>query len=275
VRQFSPPHLAALAVMVLLAGVAVYGPRRHPGRWTRAFAWAVAAVTFAGWAGEYVADAIEGIWTVRFTLPLQLTDAISATAILALLTRRRALIELLYFWAFTATLQAMLTPDLAYDFPNWLYFTYFMYHVGAIVAAAFLVYGLRLYPQRGAAWRTFAATLAWAAVAGTADAITGGNYMYLAWKPAHASLLSALGPWPWYIAGAAGVGLAMLLALEAITLGLRRLAGDRPARERPAIAGAGAICEHQPGSQQRRERWIVHAESPADGGRAAALDGDG
>jgi uncharacterized membrane protein YwaF len=115
-----------------------------------------------------VVDVIRGTWSIRFTLPLQLTDAVALTAIAALWTRRPLLVELTYFWACTVT-------------------------------------------------RVFAATLAWAAVAGTADVITGGNYMYLARKPAHASLLRVMGPWPWYIALAAGVALAMFLAVQVIT----------------------------------------------------------
>ena len=47
--------------------------------------------------------------------------------------------------------------------------------------------------------------------------------MYLRYKPAHNSLLSVLGPWPWYIVGAAAIGLAMLLVLAAITEGIRRI----------------------------------------------------
>jgi hypothetical integral membrane protein (TIGR02206 family) len=217
VRQFSPPHLAALAVL----SVAIVGPvsaaRRHPGRWTQSFACALALVIAVAWAGEYVSDVIRGTWSIRFTLPLQLTDAVSLTAIVALWTRRPLLVELTYFWACTASLQAVLTPDLAQDFPDVLYFTYFGYHIGAIAAGTFLVYGLRLYPRRGAVLRVFAATLAWAAVAGTADVITGGNYMYLAWKPAHASLLRVMGPWPWYIAVGIGVALAMFGVVQLVT----------------------------------------------------------
>jgi hypothetical integral membrane protein (TIGR02206 family) len=224
-RQFSPPHLAALAVLVLGIAVSVPAARRWPGRWTEWFARGLALVIFAGWAGEYLYDALKGTWTVQFTLPLQLTDLISLTAILALWTRRQGAIELLYFWAFTATLQAVVTPDLGQSFPNILYFTYFIYHIGAMIGAAFLVLGLRRWPRSGTMWRAFGATLAWACVAGLADVITGGNYMYLAWKPAHGSLLSVLGPWPWYIAGAAAVGLAMLWLLKEVTDALRRLVG--------------------------------------------------
>ena len=142
---------------------------------------------------------------------------VSLTAIAALWTRRPLLAELTYFWAFVAALQAVLTPDLAQNFPDVLYFTYFGYHIGAIVAGTFLVYALGLCPRPGAVGRVFAATLAWAAVAGTADVITGGDYMYLAWKPAHVSLLRVMGPWPWYIVVGSGVALAMLAIVQRVT----------------------------------------------------------
>jgi hypothetical integral membrane protein (TIGR02206 family) len=231
-RQFSDAHLAALAVLVIGATLAIVAPRRHPGRWVRWASGVLAALIFAAWAGEYVADAIDGIWTVKYTLPLQLTDAVSVTAILALLTRRQLLVELLYFWAFSASLQATLTPDLGSTFPSIFYFTYFVYHVGAIVAACLLVFGCRIYPRRQALWRVYAVTLAFAAISGLADVITGGNYMYLSSKPAHNSLLNVLGPWPWYIASAAAIGLVMFLVLQAIADLARR--GARPVAPAPA-----------------------------------------
>ena len=216
-RQFSDQHLAALTVMVVGIAAAIWVGRRGGGRAKTAFAYAVATLILMGWIGEYIDDAVLGQWSTTYTLPLQLTDAVSAVAVLALLTRRQFLVELTYFWAFTATLQATLTPDLGHGFPNVLYFTYFLYHVGAIVAASFLVFGCGQYPRPTAVWRVFGATLAWAAIAGLADVITGGNYMYLRAKPVHNSLLSVMGPWPWYIAGGIGVGLAMLLLVAVLT----------------------------------------------------------
>ena len=222
-KQFSFQHNVALAVLVLGVAGSVWGARRHPGRWMRPFEVTLAGLICAAWAGEYVADVIQGTWSVQYTLPLQLTDAVSVASIVALLTRRQLFVELAYFWTFTASLQAVVTPDLAYAFPSVFYFTYFLYHVGAIVAAAYLVVGCRLYPRPGAAWRVFAFTLVWAAIAGLGDVITRGNYMYLRAKPVHASLLSVMSPWPWYIAEAAAVGLAMLLVVGALTpTGARR-----------------------------------------------------
>jgi hypothetical integral membrane protein (TIGR02206 family) len=186
------------------------------------YARALGLLILAGWAGEYIADAVQGTWSPQYTLPLQLTDAVSLAAILALWTRRVLLAELTYFWSLSASLQALVTPDLAQNFPSVFYFTYFTYHVGAVVAACLLVFGWRLYPRPGAAWRVFAMTLAFAGIAAIGDLITGGNYMYLRQKPVHNSLLSVMGPWPWYIAVAAAFGLVLLLALQLIADGLKR-----------------------------------------------------
>jgi uncharacterized membrane protein YwaF len=68
----------------------------------------------------------------------------------------------------------------------------------------------------------FAAALAGAAIAGLADVITGGNYMYLRSKPVHNSLLSVMGPWPWYIVAGVGVALIMLLLVAALTQLIRK-----------------------------------------------------
>ncbi len=221
-RQFSLAHLAALAVLVAGCFAAVAAPRRWPGDWIRWASWALAGVVLAGWAGDYVAEVVVGTWSLRFSLPLQLTDAVSLAAIVALLTRRQLFVELLYFWAFSASLQAALTPDVSNSFPSVFYFTYFAYHVGSLTAACLLVFGCGLYPRRGAIWRVFGLTLAWTAVAAVGDLATGGNYMYLSSKPIHNSLLNVMGPWPWYIVTGAAVALMLFALLEAIAEAARR-----------------------------------------------------
>jgi hypothetical integral membrane protein (TIGR02206 family) len=221
-RQFSPEHLAALAVIATAACLSVALARRHGERAAVPLSRALALIILAGWVGEQVANVVDGIWSAKFTLPLQLTDVVSLTAVVALWRPQPLLVELTYFWALTASLQATLTPDLARTFPSVFYFTYFTYHAGAIVAACLLVYGRRLYPRPGAAWRVLAVTLAVAAVAGVANVLTGGNYMYLRHKPAHSSLLDLMARWPWYILETTVLALAMLLALQALTSLIRR-----------------------------------------------------
>jgi hypothetical integral membrane protein (TIGR02206 family) len=175
---------------------------------------ALALVIAAGFVTEQLVYASRGLWSAAVNLPLQLSDAVTFVSIAALLRPDKPLlVELTYFWALSASLQAVVTPDLDESFPDVLFFTYYATHAGAIAAACLLVFGERRYPRRGAVWRVYVITIAFAACAALGTVITGGNYMFLRRKPAHGSLLDAMGPWPLYIVVAAAFGLALLLAL--------------------------------------------------------------
>jgi hypothetical integral membrane protein (TIGR02206 family) len=209
-EQFSVAHIIALAGMAIAIVVAIQAPRLMPPK--------LLAVAIGGaFVVEYGANALDGTWDWGFNLPLHLSDVVAMFTPIALWTRKPLLAEILYFWALTASLQAVLTPDLNQTFPSVFYFTYFVTHCGAVVAACLLVFGLRIRLRPGAVRRAFVATLLMAAVAGIANVITGGNYMYLRAKPTHASLLDQMGSWPLYIATAAALALVLfaLLALLA------------------------------------------------------------
>jgi hypothetical integral membrane protein (TIGR02206 family) len=125
------------------------------------------------------------------------------------------LVELTWFWGLAGTLQAVVTPDLDVGFPHLVFFQYVVGHLGIVVAAVFLVVGLRLTPRVGAVRRTFTVTAAYTAGVGLVDAATGANYMFLRQPPPNWTVLRLLGPWPWYIPGAAGVALVLLVVLDA------------------------------------------------------------
>jgi uncharacterized membrane protein YwaF len=92
----------------------------------------------------------------------------------------------------------------------------------SVVATCFLVLGWRIYPRTGAAWRAYRVTLGFVVIPAVADILTGGNYMYMRAKPEHNSLLSLMGPWPWYIGETAAVAAVMFLVLQLLADWLRR-----------------------------------------------------
>jgi hypothetical integral membrane protein (TIGR02206 family) len=231
-RLFSPEHIAVIAATALGAIVLATLARRLSPQRATALARALALAILAGFVVEQVAYAVRGDWRARVNLPLQLSDAVTFVAIAALWRPRRGVLtDLTWFLALSATLQALLTPDLGYAFPDVLYITYFVTHGGAIAAAFLLVVGLRLVPRRWAVWRVYRLTAAFAAVAAVGCVATGGNYMFLRHKPGHGSLLDVMGPWPIYIGVAAVVGLVMFLALAALA---RRIAPRAEARHTTA-----------------------------------------
>jgi hypothetical integral membrane protein (TIGR02206 family) len=216
VELWSTEHLAAVTATAVAATALAAATRRRGDAFARPAARALALLIVAGFATEQLTYALRGEWSAKVNLPLQLTDAVTLVSAAALLTRRPLLVELTYFWALSASLQAVVTPDLTQTFPDVLYFTYFATHSGAIAAAALLVFGERRALRPNAVARAYAITAAFALLAAAGTIVTGGNYMFLRRKPAHGSLLDVMGPWPVYILAAGALGLILFLALAAI-----------------------------------------------------------
>jgi hypothetical integral membrane protein (TIGR02206 family) len=236
----SSEHLAALAVTAALCALLVAGARRRGPGFSRPARAVLGAAILAGFAAEQLAYAERGEWSARVNLPFQLSDAVTLVSVLALWRPRPLLVELVYYWAFAATLQALITPDLPQAPPDVRYFTYFTTHGGALAAACLLVPGERRWPRAGSALRAFAATAAFAALAAVATLATGGNYMFLRRKPAGGSLLDVLGPWPVYIATAGALGLALFLVLEAAARHYAGADAQGTVRHGRGAAGRGA-----------------------------------
>jgi hypothetical integral membrane protein (TIGR02206 family) len=206
----------SVGVAVALCAAVCVAALQRPGGWT---VWvrrtltvvlAAVAITFV------LTPIVEGTWTARASLPVDLCDAaVIIAAVACWWPHLHLAVELTYFWGLAGTLQAVTTPDLSVRFPHLEFWEFVIGHLGIVFAAVFLVVGLRHAPRRGAMVRVFAVTIAYACVVGVIDAITGGNYMFLRSVPSHASLLSVLGPWPWYIVSAAGVALVLLALLDA------------------------------------------------------------
>ena len=118
--------------------------------------------------------------------------------------------ELGYFWGLGGTLQGLITPDIAYDFPDPQFIFFAINHAGIITALLYLTFtGQR--PRLVSLPRVAAATILYALVAGLADYLLGTDYGFLAAKPRNPSLLDFLAPWPWYIPELVLIGLASLL----------------------------------------------------------------
>jgi hypothetical integral membrane protein (TIGR02206 family) len=221
----SADHLAALVATVLASVLLVAGARRRGALWSRRAGRILAVVILAGFVGEQLTYALRGEWSAEVNLPFQLTDAVTIVSIAALLRPQPLLVELVFLWALSASVQAVATPDLGSEAPDILYFTYFATHAGAIAAACLLVFGDGRALREGVVARVFAITAAFAACAAVATMATGGNYMFLRRKPVNGSLLDVMGPWPVYIAAGAALGLVLFVALAAIARAAVRAPG--------------------------------------------------
>jgi hypothetical integral membrane protein (TIGR02206 family) len=207
-------HAITLAVITVLIAALVVAARSRPGKWKVAAARALAIVIVANEASWWVWLALQHTWSLSYALPLHLCDVAAFVAAAALWTRHPLLVELTYFWGLAGTSNSLITPDISDHFPGYLFFQFYIDH-GAIVAAAlFLVIGLQITPRRGAVARVAVLTLGLAAFDSVVNLMTGGNYMFLRHAPGVHSLLDLMGPWPWYVVGAAALALALFAALD-------------------------------------------------------------
>ncbi len=230
----SPTAYAVTVVVAVVTGVALcLRARRRPGPWCVVTARVLGLLLAADAVSWVVALVVQGTFSARTSLPLALCNVAALVAAAACWWRISLLVELTYFWGLAGTLQAVITPDLNVGFPHLVFFQYTVGHLGIVLAAVFLVVGLRITPRPRAVPRVFAVTLAYTALVGLVDGLTGANYMFLRSPPGNWTLLRLLGPWPWYTVSAAGVALVLLVILDAPFWAGRRRAGHHLGPLRP------------------------------------------
>lgn len=135
----------------------------------------------------------------REMLPLHLCDIGAILSCIMLINRNYRLYEITYFWALGGSVQALLTPDLTYGFPHSSFLFYFVTHGLIIVNVIYATVLFKYRPTLLSIWRTFIVTAGYAILIAPVNLLLDTNYLYLCHKPASASILDFLGPWPWYL----------------------------------------------------------------------------
>jgi hypothetical integral membrane protein (TIGR02206 family) len=236
-RPEHPFHIFGVAhlVVILLTffvplGFAIAVRHRHRPALERAFEISLAlllAINFVGYA-IYVKSAYGLRWTE--TLPMQLCDWATVVTIVALITRRRSWFDVAYFWGIAGTFQAILTPNLAYGFPDLRFISFFVTHSGIVAGVLFLMAAHRFRPHLNSIWRTLFWSEIYLLTTLVVDQLTGVNYGFLLHKPPITSLLSLLSDWrPFYILqlnALAVLFFALLYAPFAVVDLARRRSGD-------------------------------------------------
>ena len=196
-ETFSGMHLGLLVLFALGVFVIIALGRAHrdgptePG-FRRGMA--IAIVVFAGSVQIY--QLTPGDWDLDTSLPLQLCDLATVAAVIALWTRNQWAAAFTYYVGLTLTIQGVITPSLAEDFPDPRFFGFWGLHFLVVWSACYLTWGLGLRPTWRSYWFTVAVTAAWVVFAYVFNVVMDTNYGYLNGKPSSASLLDALGPWP-------------------------------------------------------------------------------
>jgi len=149
-------------------------------------------------------------------LPLQLCDWGMVVVIVAMWRKSERWLEVAYVWGIGGTLQAVLTPNLRFDFPDFRFLSFFVSHCGIIVGVIFLMLMRKYRPRPMSIVRVFLWSELYFIITMVADAYTGFNYGFLLHKPEAFSILSFLSDSrPLYLLEMHGVALLFFLVLYA------------------------------------------------------------
>jgi len=192
-HAFGTSHLTVIGLTIILPIVLAFTVHRTKSRHLeRAICFTISALLIINYVAYLIVARRFGITEWYKALPLQLCDWAMFVIIVALWTGNRRWLEIAYFWGIGGTLQAIITPNLRYGFPDLRFISFFVAHCGIIIGIVFLmlVYGFR--PTAKGILRTFFWTEVYFVVVFTFDLLTGENYGFLLHKPEAASLLSLL-----------------------------------------------------------------------------------
>lgn len=218
-RTFVPFGASHLAVMVLTvvvpAGLAAVARRHRSDRFARAVSFGFAGLLIVMWIVWYGLIAARGWISAQTILPMNLCDWATIATLATLLRPNQRSYELAYFWALSGTLQALITPEMYYDFPDLRFVIFFAFHGGAIAAILFLTLGRGMRPYPDSLPRVIAWSLLYLVSALAVNRLFGTNFGYLSAKPTTPSLLDLMGPWPIYVVALVGLGILYVLVLYA------------------------------------------------------------
>ena len=218
--QFQPyglPHLTVIFLTIVLPFVlaAIMWRTRSP-LVEKVIIGVLSAVLLLNYIIFLIFVRSQGTATWQQMLPMQMCDWGMAVVLVAMWIGNQRWFEVAYFWGIGGTLQAVLTPDLRYGFPDWRFISFFTSHCGIIIGVVFLMLTRRYRPYPMSIVRVYLWTEFYFVVTLITDELTGFNYGFLLHKPEAFSILSFLSDsWPLYILQLHGVALLFFLGLYA------------------------------------------------------------
>jgi hypothetical integral membrane protein (TIGR02206 family) len=218
--EFQPyglPHLTVIFLTIVLPFVlAAVVWRTKSRRVEKIIIGVLSAVLVLNYVIFLIFIRSEGTATWQQMLPMQMCDWGMVVVIIAMWTGHQRWFEVAYFWGIGGTLQAVLTPNLQYGFPDWRFISFFTSHCIIIIGVVFLMLTRRYRPYPLSIVRVYLWTEFYFVVTLVTDELTGFNYGFLLHKPEAFSILSFLSDsWPLYILQLHGVALVFFLVLYA------------------------------------------------------------
>lgn len=211
----SVEHVSAVGAVLATCALLAVGLRGRANTRSAAFArHGLACFALLNVCAWYLWEWQVGLSSLAFSLPIQICTASTILCPLMLWSRSYRLFELIYFWGMAGVAHALLTPDIGqFGFPHFVFLIFFTSHGVVPACVVFMLVAEGYRPRWSSLGRAVVISLGFVALAGLANWLTGGNYLFIARKPPFPTLIDHLGAWPWYIPALLAIGIASFVVV--------------------------------------------------------------
>lgn len=192
-------HLVALGVIALL-NIGLLGFRQSSDRTRQVVRVTMALVLWVDEASWHIWNLYWGHWNIQTMLPLHICSVLIWLASLMLLFKNYRIYEFVYFLGIGGALQALLTPEAGnYGFPHYRIIQTMISHGLLITSGIFMTTVEGFRPTWKSLLRVFLVMNIYMVIIFFVNMALGSNYLMINAKPATASIIDLLPPWPTYI----------------------------------------------------------------------------
>ena len=210
---FGTWHVVALFVIVLI-NLAMLGFRKASERTRLTVRWSMVILLLLDDASWQVWNAYWGHWSIQAMLPLHLCSMMMLLAWFMLIFKNYRIYEFVYFLGIGGAFQALMTPPVGiYGFPHFRFIQTMLAHGLLLTSAVYMTTVEGFRPTWRSLLRVAVGINVYIVLVGIINQVIGSNYLFIAHKPATASVLDLLPAWPWYIIWMEIIGLGMCLIL--------------------------------------------------------------
>ena len=212
-QLFGPAHIAALCVLLVL-NLLLFRFKGTPEITRSKVRWTLAIILWLAEASWHAWNYFTGQWSARTLLPLNLCSALIWLTGFMLIFKNQTIYEFAYFLGIGGAIQYLATPDLGiYGFPHFRYFQTFISHGLLVTCAIYMTVVEGFRPTWKSMLRVFVFANLYMAVIFFVNRWLGSDYLFVNGKPATASILDLLPPWPYYILYMEVLGIVTCLLL--------------------------------------------------------------
>jgi len=212
-QLFGPAHIAALLALVLI-GYGLMQFKNADERTRRKVSIALGVFLWINESIWHLWNAYWGHWNIQTLLPLNACSILIWLGGFMFIFKNYTIYEFVYFMGMGGAFQYLMTPDLGiYGFPHFRYWQTFLAHGILFISPIYMTVVEGFRPTWKSFWRVIIGSNIYMGFVFIINRAIGSDYLFINGKPATASILDLLPPWPVYILYMEALGLITFLIL--------------------------------------------------------------